>query len=419
MIRNVAAWPRGRRAKWVVLAGWLLITMTLTGPLAGKLAGVQKNDAARWLPSQAEATQADALQERFQGTDVTAAVVVYERTTGITPADRAKAAADTRALAGVNGVTGQVVGPIASPDGQALQTGVPLEMGPDGWSKVSGRVAAISRIARSGDAGLVVRIAGPASFAADSARAFQGIDHTLLFATVAVVVIILLLAYRSPLLWLLPVMSAGVALTSAQAVIYLLARSGAVVVNGESAGILTVLVFGVGTDYALLLVARYKEELRKHADRHQAMAVAMRRAGPAIAASAATVAVSLLCLQFAQMNSTRGLGPVAAIGVGVALLVMITLLPALLVIFGRWMFWPVKPTFGTAGQAGTGLWARVGSGIARRPRLVWAAAALALAASALGVTQLHATGLTAENSFTTKPESVVAQQVLARHFPAG
>ncbi len=319
----------------------------------------------------------------------------------------------------MDGVTGRIAGPVASRDGQALQTAVPLEMGPDGWSKVAGRVAAISRIVRSGDGGLAVRIAGPASFAADSARAFQGIDHTLLFATVAVVVLILLLAYRSPLLWVLPVMSAGVALTGAEAVIYLLARGGAVVVNGESAGILTVLVFGVGTDYALLLVARYKEELRTHAGRHQAMAVAMRRAGPAIAASAATVAVSLLCLQFAQMNSTRGLGPVAAIGVGVALLVMITLLPALLVTFGRWVFWPARPTFGAAGRAGTGLWARAGSGIARRPRLVWAVAALVLAASALGVTQLHATGLTAQNSFTSKPESVLAQQVLARHFPAG
>src|SRR6185437_3589796 len=176
--------------------------------------------------------------------------------------------------------------------------------------------------------------------------AFSGIDGVLLYATIAVVVILLLLTYRSPVLWLLPLTSAGLALTVAEGVVYLLAKGG-LTVNAQSAGILTVLVFGAGTDYALLLVARYREELRRHEDRHAAMAEALHRAGPAIIASAATVVLGMLCLLFAETNSTKGLGPVAAIGIVVGLAVMLTLLPALLTLCGRWIFWPRRPRFGT------------------------------------------------------------------------
>ena len=219
--------------------------------------------------------------------------------------------------------------------------------------------------------GLTVHIAGPLGNAADSGKAFKGIDGTLLFAALAVVIVLLLITYRSPVLWLLPVISAGVALTTAQALIYLLAEHAGLTVNAQSAGILDVLVFGAGTDYALLLTARYREELRRHEDRHEAMAVALRRAGPAIIASAGTVILSLLTLTLAELNSTKGLGPVLAIGVGVALLAMMTLLPALLVISGRWVFWPAKPAYGSAEPTTRGFWARVGRRIAVRPRVVW------------------------------------------------
>jgi RND superfamily putative drug exporter len=420
MRHNVAAWPGSRGKKWVVLGLWALFAVAVAGPLSGKLTGAESNQTSAFLPGNAESSQVMALQQRFGAGDAAAAVIVYERASGITAADRAKAAADTRALAGVDGVTGQIAGPLASRDGQALQTVVPISMaGPAAWTRLPARMDAMRQIARAGDAGLSVYLAGPASYYYDSAKAFGGIDHTLLFATILVVILILFLAYRSPLLWLLPVISAGVALMSAEAVIYLLAKDGEIVVNAQSAGILTILVFGVGTDYALLLVARYREELRRNADRHQAMATAMRRAGPAVIASAATVVVSLLFLQFADMNSTRGLGPVAAIGVATSLFVMITLLPALLVIAGRWVFWPARPAFGTPDPASTGRWARLGRGIARRPRLVWSVTAVVLAGCALGLTQLHATGLTEKNSFTGTPPSAVAQQVLQRHFPAG
>ena len=229
------------------------------------------------------------------------------------------------------------------------------------------------------------------------------------------VILILLLTYRSPILWLLPVVSAGVALTTAQAVIYFAAKYADLTVNGQSQGILTVLVFGAGTDYALLLVARYREELRRHEDRHEAMAFALHRAAPAIVASAATVVLGMLCLLFAEMNSTAGLGPVAAIGIGVALLVMITLLPALLVITGRWVFWPARPQFGSAEPTSSGLWARVGRRIAVRPRAVWVGTAAALGVACLGMLTLDAHGLTTEDSYTKDFDSIVGQRVLTDH----
>jgi putative drug exporter of the RND superfamily len=262
--------------------------------------------------------------------------------------------------------------------------------------------------------GMAIYVTGPAGVAADSADAFKGIDSTLLFATVGVVVLILLFTYRSPTLWLLPVISAGVALTIAQAVIYLLATRTGLIVNAQSAGILTVLVFGAGTDYALLLVARYREELRRHHNRHEAMAVALHRAGPAILASGATVIVGMLCLLFAQTNSTSGLGPVAAIGILVGLAVMLTLLPALLVIVGHWIFWPARPVEGSPEPTAVGFWARVGATVARAPRLTWIITAGVLAVMTLGIVQLDATGLTNNEAFRSTPASVVGEDALAR-----
>jgi len=231
--------------------------------------------------------------------------------------------------------------------------------------------------------------------------------------------VLLLITYRSPALWLLPVLSAGIALATCQALIYLLAAHAGLTVNAQTAGILDVLVFGAGTDYALLLTARYREELRRHGDRHEAMFIALRRAGPTIVASAGTVIVSLLTLTVAELNSTRGMGPVLAIGVAVALVAMLTLLPALLVIFGRWIFWPVRPVYGSTEPTSRGAWARVGRAIAGRPRVIWISTAAALAILALGTLGLKASGLTNAQSFRGHPDSVVGQQVLDRSFPAG
>jgi len=273
--------------------------------------------------------------------------------------------------------------------------------------------------ATKGADGLSVYVGGPAATANDELKIFKGIDSTLLYAALGVVIVLLLLTYRSPVLWLLPIMSAGVALTVAQAVIYLLTQHANLTVNGQSGGILVVLVIGASTDYALLLVARYREELRRHEDRHQAMAVALRRAGPAIIASGLTVVTGMLCLMAAESNDISGLGPVAAIGVGVGLIAMITLLPALLVIVGRWIFWPVKPRYGSAEPTTRGVWARTGHAISRRPRTVWMATAILLAAGGLGLIGFKFGTLTTAQSFRGAPPSITAQNVLARYFPAG
>jgi RND superfamily putative drug exporter len=248
---------------------------------------------------------------------------------------------------------------------------------------------------------------------------FKGIDSTLLFSAVAVVIVILLITYRSPVLWLLPVVSSGVALITAQAVIYLLAAHAGLVVNAQSAGILDVLVFGASTDYALLIVARYREELRRHDRRHAAMATALRRAGPAIIASGTTVVLALLTLSAAELNSTSSLGPVLAIGVAVGMVVMLTLLPALMVTFPRGVFWPYKPTYGSPEPTHRGMWARVGWSIAPRPRITWITTAVILGVLALGLTGLKANGLTNAQGFRGHPDSVTGESVLAAHFPAG
>ena len=247
------------------------------GSLAGKLQGAEKNDSSAYLPSSAESTQELNEQNLFQSKNLNPALVVYVRDTGITAADLRKADADARYFGSLPAVNGRVAAPVVSADHKAIQTVIGADLGYN--SDLSGFVSNLKSTATKNDAGLSVYVGGPAASAADELKIFKGIDSTLLYATLAVVVVLLLLTYRSPVLWLLPIMSAGVALTVAEAVIYLLTQHANLVVNGQSGGILVVLVIGASTDYALLLIARYREELRRHEDRHQAMAVALRRAG--------------------------------------------------------------------------------------------------------------------------------------------
>ena len=418
MNRSAAGLLTGRRIKYAVVLFWLVL-VAIAAPLAGKLTGVEKNDAKSWLPGGAESTQVLDAQQAFTSPNTVPAVLIYERPSGLSPADLDKIAADAKTFGAYPNLDGQVIGPVPSQDRQAAQIIVPIDLGPQGWSTAADVVARMKATGQTDANGMTVYVTGPAGMAADSSKAFEGIDSTLLFATIGVVVVILLFTYRSPILWLLPVISAGVALTCAQAIIYLLADHAGLVVNAQSAGILTVLVFGAGTDYALLLVARYREELRRHHDRHEAMAYALHRAGPAIFASGATVVIGMLCLLFAQTNSTKGLGPVAAIGILVALAVMLTLLPALLVTVGRWVFWPVRPVEGSPEPTATGVWARLGARIAGTPRMTWIITAGVLVVMSVGITQLNATGLTNKESFRGSPDSVVGEDALSRHFPAG
>ncbi len=226
---------------------------------------------------------------------------------------------------------------------------------------------------------------------------------------------ILLFTYRSPILWLLPIISAVVAYSVSGGVVYLLAKYADLTVNGQSQAIMGILVIGAGTDYALLLTARYREELRRHEDRHEAMAFALHRAAPAILASAATVAAGMLCLIVADLNSTAGLGPVNAVAVAITYLVMVTLLPALLVIFGRWIFWPKRPAFGTPEPTSTGFWAKVGNAIQPRPRKVWMVTTGILLLCCLGLFKLDPSGLSTEEQYTKEFDSIKGQTLLIDH----
>ena len=414
--RRLIAIVTGRRSKFAVVLFWLLV-VALTGGLAGKLQGAEKNDASAYLPSSAESTQELNEQGIFQSQNLNPAVVVYLRTSGVTAADIAKADADARRFAALPQVDGRVTKPVVSKDGKAIEMIVDADLSYK--ADIGAFINGVKGTASTGDPGLTAYVAGPAANAADEVKIFKGIDGTLLFATLAVVIVLLLLTYRSPVLWLLPIVSAGIALTAAEAVIYELTKHANLTVNGQSEGILVVLVIGASTDYALLLIARYREELRRHDDRHVAMAVALRRAGPAIIASGLTVVAGMLCLMTAESNDISGLGPVAAIGIGVGLIAMITLLPALLVVCGRWIFWPARPGFGSAEPTTRGVWSKVGRSISRRPRMVWAVTAVLLGGAALGMIGFHFGTLSTAQSFRGTPPSVAAQTVADQHFPAG
>jgi putative drug exporter of the RND superfamily len=425
-LRKIAEIPAGSWTKWIVVGFWAILLIILL-PLQSKLTGAEKNDAKQWLPGNAESTKVVDLQSRFVPSNIESAVVVYARTSGLTAADRAKAAADARRFAGLPGVgPGRVTGPIPSADGQALQTILLVNVGPQG-ADANKAADAIRAIASSNANGLTPHltgpltsyITGPLGITADANKVFGGTSTTLLYSAVAVVIVILLITYRSPVLWLLPLISSVAALITAEAVIYLLAAHAGLTVTGLSVGILEVLVFGASTDYALLIVARYREELRRHDRRHPAMAEALRRAGPAIIASAFTVILATLTLSAAEMNSTKSLGPVLAIGVAVAMVSMLTLLPALMVTFPRGVFWPYRPVYGSAEPTYRGMWARVGWAIAPRPRRVWVTTAVVLGVLALGLTGLKASGVTYAQTFRGHPDSVTGQTVLAAHFPAG
>ncbi|MFI6059177.1 MMPL family transporter [Streptomyces sp. NPDC051286] len=417
---RVLTFSSGRRAKWAVLVFW--IGLVVVGSIfSGKFTSVQKNDVGTFLPKNAESTQAIELAKKFTP-DVSSAVVVYERADGaVTADDRAVAAADSRRFAQLAHVTTPIVGPVVAKDGRAIELVVPIKSegaGHTGSSEIETAVKEMRSILHS-HPGVTTHVTGPAGYAADQANAFSGADKALLLLTVAIVVVILLLTYRSPVLWIAPLICVGVALVVAQATIYLFARYGGLTVKGDTQFILTVLVFGAGTDYALLLIARYREELRRHEDRHEAMAVALRHAGSAILASGVTLVLSMLCFLVAELNSTKSLGPAMAIGVASALAAMITLLPALLVILGRWVFWPVRPTFGSPQPAQRGPWTWIGRVVSRRPRTTWIGTSVVLGVLALGLIGFTADNMQLKDSFTSKPEAVTGEQAMVRHFPAG
>lgn len=418
--QRLAGLPSGRRGRYAVLLFWLVL-LSVAGPLALKLGEVQDNSTLGALPAGAESSRAaQRAADAFPESRRQLAIAVYVRDTGLTAADRARVDADRAAFARY--AEGGAVSPLVpAADGRALLFSLPVGADDDRRAEAVGALK--DRLADGVPPGLRTALTGDAAAEHDVFDAFGGMDGALLLATALTVAVLLLVTYRSPVLWLIPLLAVGAANQLAGGVVYLLAKHAGLAVDFQSQTILTVLVFGVGVDYALLLIARYREELRRHPDRHRAMAAALRRSYGAVCASAATVAIGLLCLLAADLPSTRGLGPVGAVGIAAALLAMTTLLPAVLVLLGRWLFWPFVPRYtadaGTVDRAADhGGWRRIANLVAGRPRAVWLGTAAVLVALTLGIGNLSL-GLPDEESFTTEVGSVTGQHLIAAHYPGG
>jgi RND superfamily putative drug exporter len=377
----------GRRTKWVVFAIWFLAIFIAAGPaeLPAKFEDAENNEATSYLPGSAESTAALDATESLQNGELAPAVIVYRRESGLTAADRraidedveamteerfpgvivdgetaaagGKATGSKRAAAqrdfppgcgtNMSTVPGQpsdyapFVGPVCSTDGKAAIVTAYIKAEGEG-DRILDPVKAWREDVSDPGGGLEVKITGGAGFSADAIEVFEGLNGTLLLAAVSLVIFLLIVIYRSPFFFLIPLSAVLFAETLSRSIGYGVSELG-VTINGQSSSIMSVLVLGAGTDYALLLVARYREELHRTADKHEAMRTALASAGPAIFASAATVIAALLCLTIAKVNGTAGLGPIAAIGIACAALSMLTMLPALLTIFGRRAFWPFVP----------------------------------------------------------------------------
>jgi len=413
----------GNVTRFLILAVTILL-FPAASYFGGQLESVQENEASSFLPSDAESSKALEQVKRFPNGENAAAIVVYRRDGGLTDQDRKQInVARDRLRADLPRDALAPLPPQISRDGSTALVIAAVKASGDS-DRFTGAVEAVKdELTVEGDPGLQQKLTGPAGFSLDAIDVFGDIDTTLVLSTGLLVLVLLLIIYRSPIFWLFPFLSVVFAEVAARGLAYGLAEAG-VTVNGQSAGILPVLVFGAGTDYALLLVARYREELRRNERGLVAIRIAVRRAGVPIVASGLTVIAALLCLSLAEVNGTAGLGPIGAMGVAVAMVTMLTVLPAALAVTtvikdGRWAFWPFLPRFGSEGTDEThGLWRRLGNRIAARPRAVTAGTTAFLLLLCLGLLTFN-TGLTQGNSFRGDVESVQGQDLIDRAFPAG
>ncbi|MFC9330725.1 MMPL family transporter [Kitasatospora sp. NPDC057015] len=409
-----------RRTRFLVPLLLLVVWLGLGGAFgsyAGKLGEVSTNDSAAFLPTSAESTEVARLRKAFEHDATLPVVVVWQAVDGgqVTEAQRAAAGSALRAAAAVPGATGAVSPALPSADGRALSGVVALRA--DLGRTVGDSVTAV-RAQVEGVAGTTVGLAGPAALQADLGGAFAGIDGILLGVALGVVLVILLAVYRSVVLPLLVIIGAVFALAVSCAIVYVLAQHGFVRVDGQVQGLLSILVIGAATDYALLLSARFREELQLRPDRWSAMRIAWRRSVEPIAASGLTVALGLLVLLLSDLTNNRALGPVGAIGIICAVLSALTFLPAALVLLGRAAYWPARPP--ADGRTPVhGIWKRVAALVGRRPRATWAAALGVLALCAAFAPTLNAQGVPQSELFIKKQPSVTAQQMLSAHFPGG
>ncbi|WP_312675398.1 MMPL family transporter [Microbacterium sp.] len=419
---------RTRRHSWLrvflpvaLILVWL-VGASLGGPLFGKVDEVSSNDQTTYLPESADATTVQQLLGEFTDSDAIPAIAVFTAEEELTPSEL-EAISDAVADApDVEGVADDVSPALPSEDGRAVQAFIPI----DGDAELSDATTALGDELRAAvPDGITVYITGPAGFTADLAAGFAGIDGLLLGVALLAVLVILVLVYRSFLLPLVVLSTSLFALCVALLVVWWLAKWEILLLSGQTQGILFILVIGAATDYALLFVARFREELRVSQDKGVALLAAWKGSVEPIVASGGTVIAGLLCLLLSDLKSNSTLGPVAAIGIVFAMLSALTLLPALLLLFGRAVFWPRRPRFEPEvvaeehGMRTTGLWARLSGLIKKRPRVIWIATTLVLLAGAAGVTQLDAQGVPQSDLVLGASEARDGQVALGEHFPGG
>jgi len=408
-----------------LLLVWFIIS-GIGGPVFGKLADVSSNDQVNFLPASADSTKVQNVIAKYQSSKSVPAIVVITSNSkiGITQLMHYQALdPKITSIKGVQSGKAGVLGPIPSKDGLAVEYVIQITD--------TGNIGGVIKDIRSTvDAGLIqgdkAYVTGPAGIAADLIKAFGGIDGILLFVAVGTVFVILLLVYRSIILPFLVLISAMFALTGAILVIYYLAKNNVIKLNGQSQGILSILVIGASTDYALLIISRYREALDHLQSRYDAAWRAIKFSLEPILASASTVILALLCLLFSDSNANKSLGPVAAIGIAFSFLSAMTLLPAFLVIFGRVSFWPFSPKF--TGEVDShnpvleynkGLWTTIPKFIEKRFRIIWIGLIVILIGLSSGLLQLKASGISQSSSILGKSNAVEGQSIAAAHFPAG
>lgn len=400
----------------LVVLVWLFVGGPL-GSYAGRLAEVQENDNSAFLPQSAESTEALDTLVTFQEQETLPVTVVFERDGGLEESDLAAIEDYAEPLAQVDNVAPDGVGPpILSEDGEAAQ--VVVQVATTDGEEIIAAVEDLRQVVEDPPSGLTALVGGQGGVLGDFVDAFGAIDGLLLVVALLVVLLILLVVYRTPILPVVVLLSAVLALGVASAAIYGLAVADVLTLNGQSQGILFILAVGAATDYSLLIVARFREELRDHESKYVAMRRAYRGAFEPIVASGATVVLGLLCLLLSDLASLSGLGPVGAIGIAGAMLSSLTLLPAALVLLGRNAFWPFQPHHGSEHTDTRGLWGRVARLIQRRARPVWVVTFVALLACAGAITQLDEEQVPQTELFLTEVESVEAQDVLDAHFEA-
>jgi putative drug exporter of the RND superfamily len=430
-MNSIIKFISGRRGAPTTLLIGLFFAILAFGPLNG---AATETAPGVGLPKDNETVLVDEALKTLPGSDASAAIIVYDSETPFTESQKTwlqgsfdgktqqlSGGANEKFLEFTNlEVMGNAFVPPAtiSENGKTAIITVPVDKS-DEVEVVAERVKEMRDLAKEDiPAGMTAYVTGPEGFSADISNVFAGADFKLLGTTALVVIVLLLVTYRSPTLWLIPLLVVGTVDGMAGGLVRTLAEWLGITLDGSITGILSVLVFGAGTDYALLLISRYREELLNYTNRHEAMARALRESGPAILASGTTVILALLTLTFAQLDGNRALGIACATGVFLAMVTALTVLPAALVVFGRWIFWPLTPKFGGVNKSDSGLWAKLGKGVSRKPVIVAIVGFILLGAMASGASGLKI-GLSATDRFLAKPEAVAGQEVLAKAFAAG